>query len=68
MTTISGYGQYQMTDKLAVKATVYYERYRSSDIALDGVEANQLANVILLGDQAPDFNATVATVSLIYSF
>lgn len=67
-TTVSLFGQYQMTEKLGVRATLYYQRYHSSDIALDGVEANQLANVILLGDQAPDFTGTAATVSLIYAF
>src|SRR3546814_1209000 len=33
-TTISLYSQYQMSERLGVRATLYYQRYRSSDIAL----------------------------------
>lgn len=62
------YSQYQLSDSLSLKAKVRHEHYRSSDIALDGVEANQLANVILFGEEAPDYDVTVATLSLLYQF
>lgn len=66
--TGSIYGQYQFSESLSLRAKVQHEHYRSSDFALDGVEANQLANVILFGEESPDFDVTVGTLSMIYSF
>ncbi len=66
--TGSVYGQYQFSESLSLRAKVQHEHYRSSDFALDGVEANQLANVILFGEESPDFDVTVGTLSMIYSF
>lgn len=37
-------------------------------IALDGVDANQLANVILFGETSPDYDVTAVSVSVIYKF
>ncbi len=62
------YGQYRLSDSLSLRAKVQHEHYRSSDFALDGVEANQLANVILFGEEAPDFDVTVGTLTMVYTF
>ena len=61
------YGSYAISDSLAVRADLWHERYRSEDFALD-LPANQLANVILFGEEAPDFDVTAVGLTLIYSF
>lgn len=61
------YGTYAVNDNLALRGSVWHERYRSEDIALD-VPANQLANVILFGEEAPDFDVTAVGLSVIYKF
>ena len=67
-TSIALFGQYQVNDRLALKSRIHHEHYRSRDVALDGVPANQLANVILFGSEAPDFDETVVSLSAIYQF
>lgn len=66
--SISIYGKYRLRTDLNVNLTLWRETYRSSDFALDAVEANQLANVILFGEESPDYKVNVVTLSLIYQF
>jgi hypothetical protein len=61
------FGTFAITDDLAVRGDIWHERYRSEDFALD-IPANQLANVILFGEEAPDFDVTFVSLSLIYRF
>jgi MtrB/PioB family decaheme-associated outer membrane protein len=61
-------GQYRLRDNLSLKMQLWNERYRSTDFALDNVDPNQLANVILLGEDSPDYKVNVVTFSLVYRF
>lgn len=62
------YGGWQLHERWAMRLRYWYERYRSTDWALDGVAANQLANVILLAEESPDYRAHVIELSLAYRF
>lgn len=62
------YATYKMRDNLSVRMAYWYEEYSSSDWAVDGIDANQLANVILLGEDSPDYNDNVVSLSMIYRF
>ncbi len=60
--------QREITPALALRASLRADRYRASDWAMDGVPANQLANVILFGSDDPDYRVTLLTVSMQYRF
>lgn len=62
------YGDWRLHSNWSLQANYWYERYRSTDWALDNVAANQLANVILLAEESPDYRAHVMSLSLIYKF
>jgi hypothetical protein len=62
------HASFKLKDAWSLRATYWYERYDSSDWALDGIVPNQLANVILLGEDSPDYNVQVVTFSMIYRF
>jgi hypothetical protein len=58
--TLSLYGTWRVRRDLSVQVRLWNEKYRSSDFALDGVEANQLANLILFGEESPDYRVNGA--------
>jgi MtrB/PioB family decaheme-associated outer membrane protein len=60
--------RYRLADDLDLHVRWWNESYRATDFALDGVEANQLANVILLGEDSEDYDVNVVTVSFSYRF
>lgn len=68
MDSLSLYGERRLRNDWSMRASYWYERYRSTDWALDRVAANQLANVILLAEQSPDYRVHVITLSLLYRF
>lgn len=68
MDSLSLYGERRLRSDWSMRASYWYERYRSTDWALDGVAANQLANVILLAEESPDYRVHVITLSLLYRF
>jgi len=68
LNSLSLYGKYQLQKNMSVKARYRVEKYRSDDWALDNVEPNNLANVILLGEDSPDYRVHVITLSLGYRF
>lgn len=59
---------YKLRSNMSLRAHYWLEDYESSDWALDGVAANQLANVILLGESSPDYRVHVTALSLVYRF
>lgn len=63
ITSLSATGTYQLSPGRRVQARWYYERYRSSDFALDGVMVDTLANVLLMGNASPRYSGHVFTVS-----
>lgn len=68
LTTLSISGDYAWSESLTLRGRVAHEDYASADWALDGVPANQLANVILLGEDTPDYSLWVASFSVVYRF
>jgi MtrB/PioB family decaheme-associated outer membrane protein len=68
LNSLSLYGKYQIQKNMSLKARYRVEKYRSDDWALDGVAPNQLANVILLGEDSPDYRVHVITLSVGYRF
>lgn len=68
LNSLSLYGKYQLQKNLSLKARYRVEKYRSDNWALDGVEPNTLANVILLGEDSPDYRVHVITLSVGYRF
>ncbi len=45
-----------------------FEDYESTDFALDGVEPDQLANVVGLGNESPDYRVNVFTLAFNLTF
>ncbi|HET9485422.1 MAG TPA: MtrB/PioB family decaheme-associated outer membrane protein [Xanthomonadales bacterium] len=60
--------RWQWRPQLAFNVGYQYEKYDSSDWSVDGVEANQLANVILFGEDSPDYKVHVVGVSVTYTY
>jgi MtrB/PioB family decaheme-associated outer membrane protein len=68
LATLSIYGDYAWREDLSLRTQLAYEDYESSDWAIDGVPPNQLANVILLGEDSPDYNIWLVSFSVTYRF
>jgi len=62
------YATYKVRDYLSLRAGLWYEHFHSTDWSVDGIEPNQLANVILLGEDSPDYNVYVVSFSAIFRF
>jgi len=67
-------GDYQIREGWDVRIYYWYERYRSSDFALDNTDVDTLANggtggnVILLGNLSPQYDAHVFGLALRHKF
>ena len=59
---------YKLRESFSLRMSYWYERYRSTDWAVDGIEANTLANVILLGENSPNYRENVVSLSVLYRF
>jgi MtrB/PioB family decaheme-associated outer membrane protein len=68
LTSASIYGDWAFRKNLTARLRFAYEDYASTDWAVDGVPANQLANVITLGEDSPDYSVWVASLSFVYRF
>lgn len=62
------YADYRWRPNIKFRMRVAYEDYESTDWAIDNVPANQLANVILLGESSPDYSVMVTTFTVAYRF
>lgn len=62
------HASYKLKENLSLRANYWYERFRSSDWALDGIAPNTLANVILLGEDSPDYGVQFVSLSMVYRF
>lgn len=62
------YGTYQWKKDVAVRAGYWVEDFKSTDWALDGVDPDTVGNVILLGEDSPDYTVHVVTLALRYRF
>lgn len=61
-------GEYKVKDNIKARLGYMYERYITRDFGLDMVDPDTLSNVILLGQQSPDYLAHVFGISLVYEF
>lgn len=61
-------GEYKIKDNMKARLGYTYERYITRDFGLDMVDPDTLSNVILLGQQSPDYLAHVFGISLVYEF
>jgi MtrB/PioB family decaheme-associated outer membrane protein len=59
---------WRLRDDWSMRVKLWNERFHSSNFTLDDVAANQLANVILLGEGSPDYEVNVVTLSFVYRF
>lgn len=68
LTRLDLFGQYQVQKNMTVKMKYIYERYSSSDWAIDQVTATTIANVIGTNQTSPRYNVHFVGVSLAYQF
>ena len=65
---ISVKGEYTIKDNVKARLGYMYERYITHDFGLDMVDPDTLTNVILLGQQSPNYSAHVFGLSFVYEF
>jgi MtrB/PioB family decaheme-associated outer membrane protein len=68
---LNGYqvwARYQITPNWHTRLSVEHERFDSRNFALDEVDIDTLANVLLLGRQSPSYNVTWVMMTLGYQF
>jgi hypothetical protein len=58
--------RYRINNQLSLRARWWFERYRSADWALDDVGPDQLADIILPGEDSYNDRVQVLMLSLIY--
>lgn len=62
------YADYRVYKNTSVKFTYRYEKYDEDDWSLDGVNPATIPEVLVLGEQAPDYDQHVFGVSLVTRF
>lgn len=62
------YANYQFKEAMSLYLGYWYERYDSSNWALDGVTPDTIPNVLSLGIQSPSYSVDVVALSLRYQF
>ena len=62
------YANYKIKEAISLYLGYWYERYDSSNWALDGVTPDTIPNVLSLGIQSPSYNVSVVALSLRYQF
>ena len=60
--------QYEVTARWAVKASVEYESYESTDWALDGLGPDGIPSILTLGAESPDYDVMVLRAQASYRF
>ena len=66
--SIQLYGRYRWRKDLHIRMSYLHEKYDSSDWALDGVDADTVSKVLLLGDDSLSYSDNILAMSLIYYF
>ena len=66
--SIKIYGNYHLSVAMVLNASYWYERYSSSDWALDGVNPDTIPNNLSLGQASPTYNVNVVMLSIRYKF
>ena len=66
--TLTLFGDYTIKRDMILRLRYWYEKYDSKDWGLDNVAPNELANVITLGEESPNYDVHVIGLSLLYRF
>jgi MtrB/PioB family decaheme-associated outer membrane protein len=61
-------GDYTIKENMTARFKYMYERMDTEDFSLDGVDPDTLSNIILMGQDSPNYNAHVVGLSLIYKY
>jgi MtrB/PioB family decaheme-associated outer membrane protein len=68
MQSVNLQAEYLLHADWSLRLQLWNERFRSTRFELDGVEENQLANVLLLGEDSPDYEVNAVFATLVYRF
>jgi len=68
LTSLKLWTQYRYRKDLSWKLGYRYERYRADNWALDNLQADSVANLLLLDEETPDYDTHVIAASVIYHF
>jgi len=62
--TLSLTATYRLKKDLDLRLGYLYERYRSDDWTIDGVEPDTIPNVLTLGEESPNYSVSVYSASI----
>ena len=60
--------EYRYNDNMSVRLRYLYQKFDTTDFALDGIAPDTMRFVMGLGDSSPDYNVHVIGVSSVYRF
>jgi len=61
-------GDYTIKENMTARFKYMYERMDTEDFSLDDVDPDTLSNIILMGQDSPNYNAHVIGLSFIYKY
>jgi MtrB/PioB family decaheme-associated outer membrane protein len=67
MTSFQLFGKYQLSKNVLLRGNYWYQRLGTNDWAFDNASATSSNNVLLTGQQSPNYNANVFFVSVAYT-
>jgi MtrB/PioB family decaheme-associated outer membrane protein len=65
---VSLYGDWKLSDRMAVRMRYMYERYEEEDWGINGVGVTGVGDLILLQQSSPDYAAHIVAATLRYRF
>lgn len=68
LTSLKLWALYRYRHNLSFKLSYWHEDYDADNWAYDGLQANSVANTLLLGEETQDYDTSVIAASLIYHF
>jgi MtrB/PioB family decaheme-associated outer membrane protein len=66
--SISLHAEYRLGNDWSARLRLWNDRFHSTSFQHDGVDYNQLANVIMLAEDSPDYEVNAVFASLAYRF
>ena len=68
LTSLKLWTQYRYRKDLSWKLGYRYERYTEDNWALDNLQADSVANLLLLDEETPDYDVHIIAASVSYHF
>ncbi len=68
LTSLKLWTRYRYRKDLSWKLGYRYERYTADNWALDNLQADSVANLLLLDEETPDYDVHVISTSVVYHF